>query len=429
MDQRTLPTPDPSPTAPAAAASSLPVPSRFPMLASLSYRDFRWMLAGSFASFLGMSMQMITRGWLVLRLEDDSPLALAMVMISFSLPMTFVSLVGGALADRLARKHLIIISQAGNAVMTVFLGVLDMNGTVEFWHIFVFGLVNGSLMAFNMPSRQAMLSEIVPEKNLMNAISLNSAVMNLTGIAGPAAAGFLILFVDTSGVFFIVGAIYVLSVILTLALNAGNSPASTSRNGIAGDIKEGLSYAAADPGRLGLVMLMLITTLFGFSYWALMPAWAREALDVQSDGLGILMAIMGIGSLVGTLALASVPTVRRRGILLTGAAIAWGAALAAFSQVGSYIMAIPFLVVIGAISATSMTMTMTMTQVLSEPRMRGRMMSIPMMAFGAMPLSALPFGALAERIGTPDALLISGVLLVVITTLFAIVYPPFRRVD
>ena len=92
-------------------------------------------------------------------------------------------------------------------------------------------------------------------------------------------------------------------------------------------------------------------------------------------------------------------------------------------------MAIPFLVVIGAISATSMTMTMTMTQVLSEPRMRGRMMSIPMMAFGAMPLSALPFGALAERIGTPDALLISGVLLVVITTLFAIVYPPFRRVD
>ena len=277
------------------------------MLASLSYRDFRWMLAGSFASFLGMSMQMITRGWLVLRLEDDSPFALAMVMISFSLPMTFVSLLGGALADRLARKHLIIISQAGNAVMTVFLGVLDMNGTVAFWHIFVFGLVNGSLMAFNMPSRQAMLSEIVPEKNLMNAISLNSAVMNLTGIAGPAAAGFLILFVDTSGVFFIVGAIYVLSVILTMALNAGNSPVATSRNGIAGDIKEGLSYAAADSGRLGLLALMLITTLFGFSYWALMPAWAREALDVQSDGLGILMAIMGIGSLVGTLGLAAVP--------------------------------------------------------------------------------------------------------------------------
>ena len=387
------------------------------------------MLAGSFTSFVAMSMQMITRGWLVLRLQDDSPLALAMVMISFSLPMTFVSLVGGALADRLARKHLIIVSQAGNAVMTIVLGVLDVTGHVTFWHIFAIGFVNGSLMAFNMPSRQAMLSEIVPEKNLMNAISLNTSAMNLTGIAGPAAAGFLILVVDTAGVFFIVGAIYVLSVILTMVVNAGNSPVSTSRNGVAGDIKEGLAYATAHPGRLGLVIMMLITTLFGFSYWALMPAWAREALDVQSDGLGILMAIMGIGSLVGTLGLASVPTVRRRGILLTGAAIAWGAALAAFSQVGSYIMAIPFLVVIGAISATSMTMTMTMTQVLSEPRMRGRMMSIPMMAFGAMPLSALPFGALAERIGTPDALLISGVLLVVITTLFAIVYPPFRRVD
>ncbi len=387
------------------------------------------MLAGSFASFMGMSMQMITRGWLVLRLEDDSPFALAMVMISFSVPMTVVSLVGGALADRLARKHLIIISQAGNAVMTVFLGVLDMTGAVEFWHVFVFGLINGSFMAFNMPSRQAMLSEIVPEKNLMNAISLNTSVMNLTGIAGPAAAGFLILFVDTAGVFFIVGGIYVLSVILTVALDAGGSPASTSRGGVAGDIMEGLSYAAADPGRRGLVILMLITTLFGYSYWALMPAWAREALDVRSDGLGMLMAIMGIGSLVGTLGLAAIPTVRRRGLLLTGAAVAWGAALAAFSQMGSYVMAIPFLLAIGVISATSMTMIMTMTQVLSEPRMRGRMMSIPMMAFGAMPLSALPFGALAERIGTPDALFISGVLLVILAALFAIVYPPFRRVD
>ena len=429
MDQRTLPTPDPSPTVTADATSSRPASSRFPMLASLDYRDFRWMLAGSFASFMGMSMQMITRGWLVLRLEDDSPFALAMVMISFSLPMTFVSLVGGALADRLARKHLIIISQAGNAVMNVFLGVLDMTGTVVFWHIFVFGIVNGSLMAFNMPSRQAMLSEIVPEKNLMNAISLNTSVMNLTGIAGPAAAGFLILFVDTAGVFFIVGGIYVLSVILTMALKAGNSPAATSRNGVAADIKEGLSYAASDPGRRGLLILMLITTLFGFSYWALMPAWAREALDVQSDGLGILMAIMGIGSLVGTLGLAAVPSVRRRGLILTGGAIVWGATLAAFSQVGSFMLATPFLVAIGAISATSMTMIMTMTQVLSEPRMRGRMMSIPMMAFGAMPLSALPFGALAERIGTPDALLISGVLLVILTALFAIVYTPFRRVD
>ena len=160
-----------------------------------------------------------------------------------------------------------------------------------------------------------------------------------------------------------------------------------------------------------------------------MPAWAREALDVQSDGLGILMAIMGIGSLIGTLGLASVSNVRRRGLLLIAGAIAWGVVLALFSQVGSYLAAVPFLVAIGAISATSMSMTMTMTQVLSVPQMRGRMMSIAMMTFGAMPLSALPFGALAERTGTPDALLVSGVLLVILTTLFAIVYPPFRRVD
>ena len=387
------------------------------------------MAVGSFGSFLAMNMQMITRGWLVLRLADDSPLALALVMMSFSLPMTFVSLVGGALADRLPRKHLVIISQSGNAIMTVVLGALDITGLVTFWQVLIIGFVNGSLMAFNMPSRQAMLSEIVPEKSLMNAISLNNSGMNLTRIVGPAVAGFLILVIGTHGVFFGVGGIYVFAVISTMMVDAGKKPASSSRNGVAGDIKEGLAYAAADPGRLGLIVLVLITTLFGFSYWALMPAWAREALDVQSNGLGILMTIMGIGALAGTLGLAAAPKLRRRGLILIGSSIIWGAALAGFSQMTDYGVTIPFLLVIGAISSISMSMTMTMMQVLAAREMRGRMMSIGMMTFGAMPLSSLPFGAMAEQTGTPNALLLSGLLLAAVTLMFAIVYPGFRRVD
>ncbi len=387
------------------------------------------MAAGSFVSFLAMNMQMITRGWLVLRLADDSPLALALVMMSFSLPMTFVSLIGGALADRLPRRHLVIISQMGNAVMTIIIGALDMTGLVEFWHVMVIGFINGSLMAFNMPSRQAMLSEIVPEKSLMNAISLNNSGMNLTRIAGPAVAGFLILIIGTHGVFFVVSGIYVFAVVSTMMVNAGKTPASSSRKGVIGDILEGLAYAKSDPGRLGVIVLVLITTLFGFSYWALMPAWAREALNVQSDGLGILMTIMGVGALAGTLGLAAMPNLGRRGMVLIVSSAMWGIGLAGFSQVTDYGVSIPFLLLIGAISSVSMSMTMTMMQVLAAPEMRGRMMSITMMTFGAMPLSSIPFGALAERIGTPDALLISGILLAVVTALFAVAYPGFRRVD
>ena len=341
------------------------------MFESLGYRDFRWMVAGSFVSFLAMNMQMITRAWLVLRLTDDSPVALAWVMASFSVPMTLVSPIGGALADRMPRKYLVIVSQTGNAVMTVVIGLLDFTGTVEFWHVLVIGFINGSLMTFNMPSRQAMLSEIVPEKSLMNAISLNNSGMNLTRIVGPAVAGFMILYVGTHGVFFTVGAIYVFSVISTMMVDAGKTAASDSRKSVGGDIVEGLKYSVGDPGRLGLIVLVLLTTLFGFSYYALMPAWAREALNVGSDGLGTLMGIMGVGALVGTLGLAAAPTLKRRGLWLIGSSVLWGVSLAMFSQVTDYGVAIPFLLTIGVISSVSMSLTMTMMQVLAAPEMRG----------------------------------------------------------
>ena len=427
MDQRTLTTAEP--TAPEEKPSLLS-PARYPMFTSLAYRDFRWMFAGSFVSFLAMNMQMITRGWLILRLTDDSPLALVAVMVSFSLPMTFMSPVGGALADRLPRRSLVIMSQTGNAVMTIIIGILDVTGIVSFWQVMAIGFINGSLMAFNMPSRQAILSEIVPEKSLMNAISLNNSGMNMTRIVGPALAGFLILFIGTHGVFFIVGGIYVFSVISTMMIDAGRTPATSSRKGVGGDIKEGLAYAAADPGRKGLVILMLITTLFGFSFWGLLPAWAREALDVQSDGLGILMTIMGVGALFGTLGLAALPGLsRRRGLILLGCTVVWGVGLAAFSQTTLYWAAVPFLLLIGVISSVHMSLGMTMMQTLAAPEMRGRMMSIGMMTFGAMPLSSVPFGIVAERIGTPGSLFISGALLSIVALGFSLAYPAFRRVD
>ena len=413
------------------------------MLESFQYRDFRWMVAGSFVSFIAMNMQMITRGWLVLRLTDDSPLALAWVMASFALPMTFVSLIGGALADRMPRRRLVVLSQAGNVVMTFVMGTLDMTGLVQFWHVILIGVINGSFMAFNMPSRQAMLSEIVPEKGLMNAISLNNSGMNLTRIIGPGIAGLLIAGVHfawlpaadvpaigTHGVFYIVSATYVFAIIATLMVNAGKSAAASSRKSVAGDMWEGLKYAASDSGRFGLVAVILISTLFGFSYYALMPAWAREALNVGADGLGALMTVMGLGALVGTLGLAArARDMSRRGMVLIITTVLWGICLAVFSQVTSYAMSIPFLLAIGAISAVSMSMTMTMMQTLAAPEMRGRMMSIGMMTFGAMPLSSIPFGWLAQGIGTPNSLTISGILLAVVTLIFAAAAPGFRRLD
>ena len=164
------------------------------------------------------------------------------------------------------------------------------------------------------------------------------------------------------------------------------------------------------------------------SYSVLLPAWGKEALGVQSDALGMLLAVMGVGALVGTLILASLRGFNKRGTLLLVVCVVWGFALAGFSQTTSYAAAVPLLLFVGLVSAIFMSLNMTLIQLYSAPEMRGRMMSIAMMTFGVTPLSALPFGAIAERIGTPDALMISGFMLAAFTLVFTLAYPRFRQI-
>ena len=400
-----------------------------PIFETLQIRDFRWIWIGSFISFMAMNMQMITRGWLVLRLENDSPLALVLVMVSFAAPMTVVSLVGGALADRFPKKNLIIVSQSANAAMTLVLAMMDASGTIWFGAVLFIGVVNGSMMAINMPSRQAIISDIVPETKLMNAVALNNSAMNLTRIIGPALAGFLIVFIDTSGVFYLISAIYVLSALSLLMVKTNAVQERGARKSVGKDIFEGLRYVWGDVNLRGLILMAFIPSLFGFTLFALLPVWAREALNVNSSDLGILMTMMGVGALIGTLGLAGIRKFSRRGVLLLGLGVLWGITLVGLANSMIFPVAMPFLLIVGLISSVYMSLNMTLTQISSAPEMRGRVMSIMMMTFGLMPIGALPFGTIAEYIGTANALTISGALLSVLILAFAFAYPAFKRIE
>jgi MFS transporter, DHA1 family, staphyloferrin A biosynthesis exporter len=400
----------------------------FPAFQSFQYRDFRWLWLGTFISFLAVMMQQITRGWLILRLTQDSPLALSLVMMSFALPLTFASMLGGALADRVPRKHVIMVSQSGSAILTLLLATLDMTGLIRFWHLMAIGFVNGTLAAFNMPSRQSIISDIVPERDLMNAISLNSAGMNLTRVVGPALAGILIMYLDTAGVFYLIAFVYAFSVLSTAMIRAQKTPSDRAGKGVGADIVEGFRYTRQDPTLLGLVIMSLVPALFGFPYIALLPAWAREALNVRSDGLGLLLMSMGLGSVAGTLILASIRRLKRRGVFLMINSFLWGLSLIIFSRCLSYATALPILFLIGLMSAVFMSLNMTLMQHYSSAAMRGRIVSMAMMTFGVMPLSAVPFGAIAERIGTAQSLGIGGVLLCLFAVVFFLAHPKFRQV-
>jgi len=400
----------------------------FPALQSFQFRDFRWLWLGTFISFLAVMMQQITRGWLILRLTHDSPLALSLVMMAFGLPLTFASVLGGALADRFARKHIIMVSLTGNCVLTLLLATLDVTGVIRFWHLMVLGFANGTLAAFNMPSRQSLISDIVPETSLMNAISLNSAGMNTARILGPAVAGLLIIYMDTAGVFYLIAVIHAFSALCISMLGAGGKPANRSAQGVVTDIREGFRYAFGDSTLFGLVIMGLVPALFGFPYIALLPAWAREALNVQSDGLGLLMTSMGLGSVTGTLILASLGKIKRRGVFLLANSLVWGICLILFSRSTTYTTAIPFLFLVGLVSGVFMSLNMTLMQFYSSTEMRGRIVSMAMMTFGIMPLSAVPFGLLAEKVGTSGSLALSGLLLCLFTVTFRFAYPKFLKI-
>lgn len=428
-------TPSPSPSNPAAPAAVRQRSRRVnsilasPIFETLQIADFRWIWIGSFISFMAMNMQMITRGWLVLRLENDSPLALVLVMVSFAAPMTAVSLIGGALADRFPKKNLIIISQSANAVMTFALAMMDASGVIWFGAVLIIGVINGSMMAINMPSRQAIISDIVPENKLMNAVALNNSAMNLTRIIGPALAGFLIVFIGTSGVFYLISAIYVLSALSLLMVKTNAVQAKGAKTSVGKDIFEGLRYVWGDVNLRGLILMAFLPSLFGFTLFALLPVWAREALNVNSSDLGILMTMMGVGALAGTLGLAGVRKFSRRGMLLLGMGVLWGVTLVGLANSMIFPVAMPFLLLVGLISSVYMSLNMTLTQVASAPEMRGRVMSIMMMTFGLMPIGALPFGTIAEYIGTANSLTISGAMLAALTLAFAFAYPAFKRIE
>ena len=179
----------------------------------------------------------------------------------------------------------------------------------------------------------------------------------------------------------------------------------------------------------GLILMAFIPSLFGFTLFALLPVWAREALNVNSSDLGILMTMMGVGALIGTLGLAAIRRFSHRGLLLLGCGIVWGIMLVGLANSQIYPVAMPFLLIIGLISSVYMSLNMTLTQLSAAPEMRGRVMSIMMMTFGLMPIGALPFGTIAEYIGTANSLTISGALLALLIFAFGLAYPAFRRIS
>ena len=423
-----------SPSDPQEEAAKAP---RTRMFHALGMRDFRLLwLANLIASF-AMQMQMVARGWLIYDMTS-SPLALTWVILSFMLPSFVFSLWGGVVADRSAKKPIMIAAQLANAAATVLLAAIVYSGEVTFWHFIYFGLFNGTVLSFSMPARAAVIPEIVPNHVVVNAMALQSATFSASRVVGPALAGVLIGWFgagDTSSargvgiIFFIIAGMYLASVVATALLRYQGNPLTKRPAKMREDIAEGFRYMRQERIILGLLVMGLVPMMFGFAPSFLAPAFNKEVLDGGPETLGYLMTAMGVGSLTGALFLARVGDIGGKGRVLFAATYVWAVGLAGFALSSTLLLAMAFGVFIGSLGALVGSLNMSVTTLAIKPELRGRVMAIMMMTHGIMPIGMIPIAAAAEFIGIDVALGASALLLALSMAAIGWIFPELKRLD
>lgn len=399
---------------------------------SLKNPVYRLFYVGMLGQNAGMNMQMFARTWLVARLTD-SPRIAGFMGITFAVPMICLSLFGGVMAERVQKKYVLIVGQVVSAMVSIgialslTLGYMSPEHTGSWWILFVSGIFHGAVMALMMPSMQTLIPEIVGEEQLMNAISLSNMGMNTLRIFAPAITGFLIGSVDYQGVYYVMAAMYLFSGIFISFLprtKKTTTPVSRSQTGI----REGFRYLRRETTVLMIVILSLVAVVLSMPYQMLIPFLCEDVLNVGEAEGGTLMSISGIGAIVSSIILASLPN-KKRGLMMLTAGILLGLALTGFSFSTSWSLSMGLMVFVGMGQAGSMTLGFTLIQYYADEGYRGRVMSIQMMQFGLMGLGTLLAGSMAEQIGVQWAIGGFALTLVFVSTVAMVVLPRIRKLD
>jgi MFS family permease len=377
------------------------------LFASFAHRDFRFFLAGAVLSNIGTWMQTVALGWLVLGLTG-SAFYVGLVNFTGSVPVTFLVLFAGVAADRLDRKLLIIWTQVVMLVLALILAYLTQIHKINIPSIIILSIGFGLMTAIMFPAWQAFLSDIVPRKDLMNGIALNSAQFHMARLVGPAIAG-LVLAAWGAAANFYINAFSFLAVILALLAIRPDRHPKAPEFGIMSHLKEGFAYVRGKPVVRNLLLSVGMVTLFGMPYATLMPVFAKNVLHLGASGFGFMMAFNGAGALAGALLVgAMAPYVKRETLIKIGATT-FGVALVSLGFVRHVALAVPVLMLCGGAFLVTNSALNTSLQSLTPRRLRGRVMSMFVLMFmGVMPFAGLVFGALAEWTGVAYAIGIGG---------------------
>ena len=398
------------------------------IFASLRHRNFRLFFGGQAISLLGSWMQSVALSWLVLILTNSS-FYLGLVSALQALPILIFSFLSGVVADRFHKKRLLYLTQGGMMVVAIFLGFLVTSSHINIWLLCFLTFLAGTALAFDIPVRQAFIVEMVGKTDLPNAIALNSTMFNGTRVLGPAVAGFLIAQVGMANCFFL-NAISFLAVLLALFLMELPSPVKMPRMPMKAALAELKDYVKQNQNLKLILILMTLVSIFGLSYFVLVPILARNVLGVGPRGFGILMAMGGLGAFVGGLALA-----RRLTKKPPMPSFLWGLAiflvgLFALSLCRNFYLALGAMFLIGVGMVTQLSTGNSLLQLNVPDQMRGRIMSLfSLIIIGSVPFGSMLYGIVATYVGPSLTLTMGSLTAGAFSAFILLRYPNLRKMD
>ena len=396
------------------------------VFSSLRHPNFRWYWISSTAQAAAEGMQFLIMGWLVLNLTSDSSSQLGLTIFIYGVPNLVIIVFGGVFADRVDRVRLLGGFQSGVVILILIIATLRVAGVAEMWHVYliVFGL--GALQAVTMPTRMAMVADLVHRADLMNAAALTSLMRNAGRMLGPAAAGGVIELAGTGSALYFCAGVYLLSTVCLVRIKGVSQKGPIGTSTMLRDVVAGWRYAWSIPAVFVIVTGLGPFSGFGFQYQQVMPAFAKHVLDAGAGGSGLLLLAAGMGGLVGSLALASLGDFRHKGWLLIGVTLTMCLTLFLFAWSPWYWVSWGILVVVGMTGMASMSISTAMLLIIVPPEMRGRVMGLWNVGTALIFIIALPMGVVADAYTWPVAIS-GGAAIFLAFTLWQLIWRPAIR--
>ena len=385
---------------------------------ALRYRDFRLLWLGAITSTIGTFMQMLAQAWLVYTLTGSAFL-LGVDGFLATGPMLLFSLFGGVVADRMARKKIMMGSQIAQGTFALILAALIWTHHVRIWHVFLLSFLTGSAQSFSGPAYISLLPLLVKREDVPNAVAMNSMQFNLARVIGPAIGGVVFATLGAAWCFLINGISFGAVIIALVLIHMPPIQDQSEKRSVLADMREGFVFVRQRRALLMLTFLSFAGTFLGMPLFTMLPVVAKRIFDLGPRGLSLLQADYGVGSVIGALLVASSSYAAKKGRLALMLQLAFACTLVAFGLSRSLAASLVIAFIAGTCIVGVISLYSSLVQLTTSDAMRGRVMSIFMLAFrGGMPLGNLLAGYVAQRWSITAALTVNGTVLAMVALVF-----------